>query len=238
MGVLRVSEHLPPCVIINTVVQVLSSVVPEKVHNKRLKQSSRNWVQRQINDPYVAMAKASGYRTRAAFKLVEIQKKFGVLKKSSIVVDLGAAPGSWSQVASTLCKQVIAVDLLDIKPLPGVHFIRGDFLEEATVRLVVDALDGERVDVVLSDMAPNSCGIKKVDHIRITSLVEAVYEFCDEMLRPGGAMIAKVFQGGASPDILCNLKRRFQTVTHFKPTASRKESPELYLISTGFRSPH
>jgi 23S rRNA (uridine2552-2'-O)-methyltransferase len=193
-------------------------------------------VQRQINDPYVVLARTKGYRSRAAFKLLEIQKKFEIIKRASVVVDLGAAPGSWSQVASILCKDIIAVDLLDIIPLPNVSFIRGDFLEESTISKVLSILDGRRPDVVLSDMAPNTCGVRKVDHIRIMNLVEAVYMFCEEMLAHGGTMVVKTFQGGSGADILHKMKVRFKTVKHFKPLSSRKESSELYVVSTGFHA--
>jgi 23S rRNA (uridine2552-2'-O)-methyltransferase len=182
------------------------------------------------------LAKTKGYRSRAAFKLLEIQKKFGIIKRGSVVVDLGAAPGSWSQVASALCRDVIAVDLLDIIQLPNVSFIRGDFLEESTISRILSILDGRRPDVVLSDMAPNTCGVKKVDHIRIMNLVEAVYGFCEEILAHGGTMVVKVFQGGSSADIMHKMKASFKTVKHFKPLSSRKESSELYVVSTEFRT--
>jgi 23S rRNA (uridine2552-2'-O)-methyltransferase len=208
--------------------------MPKRVFNKGLKQSSRNWVRRQINDPYVELAKAKGYRSRAAFKLLEIQKRFEIIRRGSVVVDLGAAPGSWSQVASTLCKDVVAVDLLDIVPLPDVSFVHGDFLEEETIDKIMAILNGRRPDVVLSDMAPNTCGVRKVDHIRIMNLVEAVYRFCEETLAHGGTMVVKTFQGGASADILHKMKTDFKAVKHFKPLSSRKESSELYVVSTGF----
>ncbi|MDR1609449.1 MAG: RlmE family RNA methyltransferase [Holosporales bacterium] len=209
--------------------------VSKTVFNKGLKQSSRNWVRRQINDPYVALARTEGYRSRAAFKLLEIQKKFRIIRKESVVVDLGAAPGSWSQVASTLCNDVVAVDLLDIVPLPNVSFVYGDFLEEETIGRILSILGDRRPDVVLSDMAPNTCGVKKVDHIRIMNLVEAVYRFCEETLAHEGTMVVKTFQGGASADVLHKMKSGFKTVKHFKPLSSRKESSELYVVSTGFR---
>jgi 23S rRNA (uridine2552-2'-O)-methyltransferase len=212
----------------------------KKVYNKKLNQSSKNWIRRQINDPYVARAKAEGYRSRAAFKLLEIQKKFMVINRASVVVDLGASPGSWSQVISTLCNDIVAVDLINIiMPPPNVTFVHGDFLEEATVSEILSVLNNRTPNVVLSDMAPNTCGMKKVDHIRIVNLMEAVCKFCEENLARGGTMVMKTFQGGASSDILSWIKIRFKTVKHFKPCSSRKESSELYVIAIGFRAiPH
>jgi 23S rRNA (uridine2552-2'-O)-methyltransferase len=191
---------------------------------------------RQINDPYVEKAKKEGYKSRAAFKLIEIQDKFKIIKNNSIVIDLGAAPGGWSQVASKICNKIIAVDLLDMAPIPKVNFIKGDFLEETTMQKVMEIMKDSKADVVLSDMAPSSCGIKKVDHLRIVNLIEAVYEFCKISLNEGGTMVAKIFQGGAEAELLTDIKLRFSKVVHFKPNSSRKESVEMYLVATGFKN--
>lgn len=206
----------------------------DKVHNKKLKESSRKWLQRQFSDPFVAKARAVGYRSRAAFKILEIQEKFKLVDRNSIVIDLGAAPGGWSQVISKICKKVIAMDLLDMDPIPGVDFIKGDFLDEKNISKIKEMLSDNKADIIISDMAPNTCGIKKVDHLRIMGLLEAIFEFCQSSLKEGGSMIAKVFQGGAEQDFLKAINQRFKKVIHFKPNSSRKESPEIYLIATGF----
>ncbi len=206
----------------------------QRVKNKRLKESSRVWMQRHLNDPFVAKAQKEGYRSRAAFKILEIQDKFKVFNKESIVVDLGAAPGGWSQVISKKCKQVIAIDLLDMDPLPNVDFIIGDFLKEESLKMLDTIINSAKVDVVMSDMAPSTCGIRKIDHLRIMALAEAVFEFAEKNLKQGGSMIIKVFQGGAEQQLLNKIKHSFQKVQHFKPKSSRKESPETYLIAMDF----
>ena len=205
-----------------------------QVRNRKLKESSRKWLERQLSDPFVAEAKRLGYRSRAAFKILEIQEKFRVIRKDAVVVDLGAAPGGWSQVVAPIARRVVAVDLLDMSPLPGVEFIRGDFLEQSCAELLEQMLGGQTVDVVLSDMAPNTCGIHRIDHLRIMNLIEAVYAFCQTTLKPGGAIVAKVFQGGTEVGLLTELKHNFAKVSHFKPNSSRKSSPETYLIATGY----
>jgi 23S rRNA (uridine2552-2'-O)-methyltransferase len=199
--------------------------------------SSKMWLERQLNDPYVQRAKREGYRSRAAFKLVEIDDKYRVLKKGARVVDLGAAPGGWSQVAAKRIGEggrVVAIDLLDIEPIAGVDFIQLDFLDPAAPDELKARLGGE-VDVVLTDMAANATGHRKTDHIKIVALVEAAAEFAREVLKPGGAFLAKVLQGGTEPALLAQLKRDFATVRHVKPAASRADSAELYLLATGFR---
>jgi 23S rRNA (uridine2552-2'-O)-methyltransferase len=206
------------------------------IQNKKLKGSSRKWVTRQLKDPYVALAKKHGYRSRAAFKLLEINEKFKIFKKSDVVIDLGAAPGGWSQVLSKLCRKVVAVDLLPMDPLPNVEFFVGDFSDEDTTQKIESLLCEEKADVILSDMAPQTCGIKKVDHIRIMSLVEEVFEFSKMFLKEGGTLVVKVFQGGAEKDLLCNLKKNFEMVRHYKPSASRKESVEMYIVASNFLS--
>ncbi len=202
--------------------------------------SSQRWLERQLNDPYVARAKREGYRSRAAYKLLEIDEKYHLLKPGQRVVDLGAAPGGWSQVAARKVGsaegrgRVVGIDLLPIEPLPGVDFIVLDFLDEAAPRMLMDRLGGP-ADVVMSDMAANTTGHKKTDHLRIVGLAEAAIDFAREVLAPGGAFLAKVFQGGTETQLLADLKRDFATVRHVKPPASRSDSAELYVLATGFR---
>jgi 23S rRNA (uridine2552-2'-O)-methyltransferase len=202
--------------------------------------SSQKWLERQLNDPYVARAKRDGYRSRAAYKLLEIDEKYHLLKPGQRVVDLGAAPGGWSQVAARKVGsaegrgRVVGIDLLPIEPLPGVDFIVLDFLDEAAPRMLMDRLGGP-ADVVMSDMAANTTGHKKTDHLRIVGLAEAAIDFAREVLAPGGAFLAKVFQGGTETQLLADLKRDFATVRHVKPPASRSDSAELYVLATGFR---
>ena len=206
------------------------------VNKKNLTASSKKWLQRQMNDQYVEKAKKAGYRSRAAYKILEIQQKFKIFDTSSIVLDLGAAPGGWSQVVANIAKKVIAIDLLDMAPIPNVQFMQGDFTEKQNMQRLIQFLENEKADAVLSDMAPNTCGIKKIDHLRIINLLEEVYDFSTRILQPGGALVAKVFQGGAANDLLQNLKQSFTRVKHFKPLSSRKESPEMYLIAQGYRN--
>ena len=199
--------------------------------------SSKMWLERQLNDPYVQRAKREGYRSRAAFKLIEIDDKYRILKKGARVVDLGAAPGGWSQVAAKRIGDgghIVAIDLLDIEPIAGVDFIQLDFLDPAAPDELKARLGGE-ADIVLTDMAANATGHRKTDHIKIVALVEAAAEFAGEILKPGGAFLAKVIQGGTEPALLAQLKKDFATVRHVKPAASRAESAELYLLATGFR---
>ena len=199
--------------------------------------SSKMWLERQLNDPYVQRAKREGYRSRAAFKLVEIDDKYRILKKGARVVDLGAAPGGWSQVAAKRIGEggrIVAIDLLDIEAIPGVDFIQLAFLDPAAPDELKARLGGE-ADLVLTDMAANATGHRKTDHIKIVALVEAAAEFAREVLQPGGAFLAKVIQGGTEPVLLAQLKRDFATVRHVKPAASRADSAELYLLATGFR---
>ena len=201
--------------------------------------SSKLWLERQLNDPYVARAKREGYRSRAAFKLVEIDDKAHVLKKGARVVDLGAAPGGWSQVAAKRVGapdkgKVVGIDLLPMEPVPGVIFEVMDFLDAAAPDRLKAMLGGE-ADVVLSDMAANATGHARTDHLKIMALVELAADFAREVLAPGGAFLAKVLQGGTEAALLAGLKRDFATVKHIKPPASRADSAELYLLATGFR---
>jgi 23S rRNA (uridine2552-2'-O)-methyltransferase len=204
------------------------------------KQSSKLWLERQLNDPYVAKAKREGYRSRAAFKLIEIDDKYRLLKPGMTVVDLGAAPGGWSQIAARRVGaaedkgRVVAIDLLEMGEIPGVQFAQLDFhANDAPERL--RAMLGGRADVVLSDMAANTTGHRKTDQLRIVGLVEIAASFASEILNPGGAFLAKVFQSGADTELLAQLKRDFATVRHVKPASSRQDSSERYVLATGFR---
>ena len=206
--------------------------------DKRRTPSSRAWLQRQISDPYVARAKREGYRSRAAFKLAEIDDKFHLLKNGARVVDLGAAPGGWSEIAARRIGaggKVVALDILDMKPIAGVEFINLDFLDAAAPDRLKALLGGE-ADVVLSDMAANTTGHRQTDHLRIMALAEAAAEFAREVLAPGGAFVCKVFQGGTERELLDDLKRAFASVRHVKPPASRAESAELYVVALGMRA--
>lgn len=199
--------------------------------------SQKRWLERQLNDPYVARAKREGFRSRAAFKLIEIDERFHLLKPGQRVVDLGAAPGGWSQVAAQKVGahgRVVGIDLLEIEPLPGIDFITLDFLDESAPGQL-KALLGGPADLVLSDMAANATGHRKTDHLRIIGLAETAAEFAREVLAPGGAYLAKVLQGGTEGVLLTDLKRDFSLVRHVKPAASRADSSELYVLATGFR---
>lgn len=202
--------------------------------------SSKLWLERQLNDPYVARAKREGFRSRAAYKLVEIDDKFHFLKPGAKVVDLGAAPGGWSQVAAKRIGagqgkgRVVAMDLLKMEAVAGVDFLQLDFLDETAPQVLRDLLGGP-ADVVLSDMAANATGHRQTDHLKIVALVEVAAQFAGEVLKPGGAFVAKVLQGGTETALLAALKRDFATVKHIKPAASRADSAELYLVATGFR---
>src|ERR1700683_2735001 len=201
--------------------------------DKRRTPSSRAWLERQINDPYVARAKREGFRSRAAYKLAEIDDKFRLLKPGARVVDLGAAPGGWSEVAARRVGQsgrVVALDILDMKPVTGVEFLQLDFLDDsAPVRL--RAMLGGKADLVLSDMAANVTGHRQTDHLRIMALAEAAAMFAREVLADGGVLICKVLQGGTETKLLAELKRNFESVKHVKPPASRSDSAELYLLA-------
>jgi len=199
--------------------------------------SSKLWLERQLNDPYVARARREGYRSRAAYKLIEIDDKQRFLKKGARVVDLGAAPGGWSEVAAErvgAAGRVIAIDRLPMAAIAGVDFLQLDFLDAATPDALKARIGGP-ADIVLSDMAANATGHRKTDHLRIMALAEAAAEFASEVLAPGGAFLCKVLQGGTETGLLVLLKRNFAAVKHVKPAASRAESAELYLLATGFR---
>jgi len=202
--------------------------------------AQKTWLERQLNDPYVAKAKREGYRSRAAYKLIEIDDKFRVLKSGQKVIDLGAAPGGWSQVAAARVKaaegkgRVVAIDLLEMDAIPNVEFMQLDFLDHDAPGKLKSLLGG-LADVVLSDMAANTTGHRKTDQLRIIGLVEEAAGFAREVLAPGGAFLAKVRQGGTDGDLLAMLKRDFATVKHVKPQASRQGSSELFVLAMGFR---
>ncbi len=203
----------------------------------RRKLSSRAWLERQLSDPYVARAKRDGLRSRAAYKLTEIDDKYKVFKSGSRVVDLGAAPGGWSEIATKRVGakgRIIALDILDMKPIPGVEFLHLDFLDNAAPNRLKELLGGP-ADVVLSDMAANTTGHRQTDHLRIMALAEAAVQFAREVLAPGGVFLCKVLQGGTEANLLAELKRDFESVKHVKPPASRTDSAELYLLARGFR---
>src|SRR5262245_40780490 len=203
-------------------------------------QSSRRWLERQLNDPYVARAKREGWRSRAAFKLAQIDDKHRFLKAGARVADLGAAPGGWSQVAARRVHagegsgRVVAIDLLEMDPIPGVDFLQLDFLAPDAPERLKDLLGGS-ADVVLSDMAANATGHRRTDHLKIMGLAEAAADFAREVLKPGGTFLAKVLQGGTEGELLASLKRDFAAVKHVKPAASRSDSAELYVLATGYR---
>lgn len=198
--------------------------------------SSNRWLARQLNDPYVKQAKAEGYRSRAAYKLIELDEKFGLLKGASRVVDLGIAPGGWSQVVRKLVPKaaVVGIDLLPTEPLEGVTIFQMDFMADEAPAALEEALDGAP-DLVLSDMAANTVGHKQTDHLRTMGLVETAADFAIQTLAPGGGFVAKVLAGGTDPELLALLKRHFATVKHAKPPASRKGSSEWYVIAQGFK---
>ena len=208
-----------------------------RVKSKRKSQSSKLWLERQLNDPYVARAKREGFRSRAAFKLTEIDDKHHVFKGGARVVDLGAAPGGWSQVAKKRAGErcrVVAIDILKMDPIAGVDFAQIDCLDPDAPDKLKTMLGGP-ADVVLSDMAANATGHRPTDHLKIMALVEAAAEFAREVLAPGGVFLAKVIQGGTEGTLLKSLKRDFAAVKHVKPAASRSDSAELYVLATGFR---
>ncbi len=197
--------------------------------------AQQRWLSRQLNDPYVAAARQQGLRSRAAFKLMELDDRFHLIGRNCRVLDLGAAPGGWTQVAlQRQAGQVVGVDLLPIEPIAGATLIQGDF-EDEDMPARLTALLGGPPDLVLSDMAPNTTGHAATDHIRIMGLAELALHFACSILAPGGAFVAKVFQGGSEREMLVPMKQRFATVKHAKPPASRKESSELYVVAQGFR---
>lgn len=208
---------------------------------KKRKISSTSWLQRQLNDPYVARARAEGYRARSAYKLVEIDEKHKLLKPGMRVVDLGAAPGGWCQVAAKAVGStqdnpiVVGIDYLEMDPVPGAILLQKDFTEDDAPEALIAALGGHKADIVLSDMAAPTTGHRPTDHLRIIALVELAADFALDVLAPGGAFVAKVFQGGTEHELLNMLKRNFTSTFHAKPPASRAESAETYLVARGFK---
>ncbi len=206
----------------------------------KLKASSRRWLERHINDPYVQRAEMEGWRSRAAFKLLEIDEKHNILKGAKRIVDLGSAPGSWSQIAAKVTgstdedPRVAAIDFLEMDPLPGVRFLQMDFLEDAAPQKLIEACGGAP-DLVISDMAAPTTGHKRTDHLRTMHLCEVAAWFAVDVLNPGGHFLAKTFQGGTETDLLTMLKRNFRQVIHIKPPSSRAESVEMYLLAKDFR---
>jgi 23S rRNA (uridine2552-2'-O)-methyltransferase len=199
--------------------------------------SSNRWLERQLNDPYVREAKAKGYRSRAAFKLLELDKKYRLLSAGLRILDLGAAPGGWSQIAVARAGKsgrVVAADILEMEPVPGVEVLQADLLDPDTPARLKEALGGP-ADLVLSDMAAPTTGHRATDHLRTLALLEAALDVAEDVLKPGGAFVGKAFQGGASGALLARIKQRFREVHHVKPPASRAESVELYLVAKGFR---
>ncbi len=203
--------------------------------------SQKIWLERQLNDPYVHEAKKLGYRSRSAFKLIEIDDKYEILKPGYRVVDLGAAPGGWCQVASKRVKaeegkgKVVAIDMHSMDPIPSVTIFKKDFYDEDAPAVLIAALGGEQADCVLSDMATHATGHKQTDHINIIALVETGYVFAKSILKPGGTYLAKVLRGGTEGALLNSLKKDFRTVRHVKPMSSRDDSAELFMLATGFR---
>ncbi|NYZ15052.1 RlmE family RNA methyltransferase [Azospirillum sp. RWY-5-1] len=207
---------------------------------RRRSLSSTRWLERQLNDPYVAEARKRGFRSRAAFKLLQLDEKYRLLAPGKRVVDLGAAPGGWTQVAVERVKpettggQVVGLDILEMEPVAGAVTFQADFLDETAPQRLKDALGGP-ADLVLSDMAAPTTGHQQTDHLRIMGLAEAALDFAEEVLAPGGAFVCKLFQGGAERELLDRLKRAFATVRHAKPPSSRQDSSETYVVATGFR---
>jgi len=197
--------------------------------------SSTRWLQRQLNDPYVARAKKDGYKSRAAYKLLELDEKFHFLAKGKKVLDLGAAPGGWAQVVVQKCGEdtVVGIDLLEIDSIPGAHFLMMDFMDDSAPQALKDMMG--RADIVLSDMAPNASGQPSLDHMRIVLLVEAAFDFSLEVLKPGGTFVAKVWQGGTENKLLERMKKHFTSVRHAKPKASRQDSAETFVVAMGFK---
>lgn len=216
-------------------------VLRTKVKKKRgLKESSRRWLERHLNDPYVQRSKAEGFRSRAAYKLIEIDDRYKLLKPGQKVIDLGAAPGGWCQVAAARTKSteeaphVVGIDYLEMDAVPGAAILMKDFLDDDAPAALEAALGG-KPDIVLSDMAAPTTGHKRTDHLRTMHLVEVAADFAMQVLKPGGHFLAKAFQGGAENELLARLKQNFTTVHHVKPPASRDESVELYLLAKGFK---
>ena len=208
---------------------------------RRRSSSSTRWLQRQLNDPYVQRAREEGYKSRAAYKLIELNDRYKLLKPGMRVLDLGCAPGGWLQVAVPRVASppenphIVGIDYLEMEPVPGTIILQKDFTDEDAPDALIDALGGHKVDIVLSDMAAPTTGHKPTDHLRIIALVELAADFAVQILNPGGTFVAKVFQGGTEHTLLASLKKQFASTFHAKPPASRKDSAETYLVARGFR---
>lgn len=208
---------------------------------KGRKASSTRWLQRQLNDPYVSEAQRLGYRGRAAFKIIQLDDQFHFFKVGKRVVDLGCAPGGWSQVAVTRVKStpenplVVGLDLLETEPIVGAKLIQLDFTDDNAPARLEELLGGHKADIVMSDMAANTTGMHSIDHLRIMGLLEMAYDFALKILNPGGVFVAKIFQGGTENEFLAQMKRDFTVIKHAKPDASRKDSSEVYVVATGFK---
>ena len=203
----------------------------------RKKRKGQQWVARQNRDPFVKKARQAGYRARAVFKLEQIDKKFHLIQPDSRVVDLGSAPGSWSQYAASRVKgdnQIVAVDLLSMQDISGVRFIQGDFTENVVIQRILDLLDGHQIDLVLSDMAPNITGINATDQARAELIQETILDFCQRALKPGGALVTKLFEGESAIKMRSQLKSLFKQIHAFKPEASRNQSKEIFLVARGY----
>ena len=208
---------------------------------KGRKVASTKWLERQLNDPYVARARSEGYRSRAAFKIKEMDEKHKLFRKGMRIVDLGAAPGGWSQVAAKAIGStdanplIVGIDYLEMDPIPGVTLLMKDFTDDDAPQMLIDAMGGKKVDLVMSDMAWPTTGHRPTDHLRIVQLIEIAADFALDVLAPGGVFIAKVFQGGTEHELLHMLKRHFKSTHHAKPPSSRADSAEAYLIAKGFK---
>lgn len=217
---------------------------PLKTHLKKVKgrkASSTKWLQRQVNDPYVSEAHRLGYRGRAAFKIMQLDDQFHFFKPGKRVVDLGCAPGGWSQVAVKRVQSnpenplVVGMDLLPAEPISGAKLVQMDFTKDEAPDILKELLGGHKADIVMSDMAANTTGVHALDHLRIMNLLEMAYDFAIQVLNPGGVFIAKIFQGGTENQFLAEMKQHFKVVKHAKPNASRKDSSEVYVVATGFK---
>jgi 23S rRNA (uridine2552-2'-O)-methyltransferase len=212
----------------------------QRLKNKKSRTvSSNRWLLRHVNDVYVKMSKMDGYRSRSAYKLIEINDKFKLIKENSVVLDFGAAPGGWSQVIGNIIEKeeggiCVSIDLLPIESIKNVIAIQKDFYDEDLMQVIKDSSGKEIFDIVFSDMSPNTTGVSSVDHIRIMDLCERIFFMCDKILQKGGSFVCKIFQGGAETSLLSLIKKRFKVVRHFKPKSSRSASKEMYLIASGF----
>lgn len=204
---------------------------------RKLKKSSVQWLNRQLNDPYVREAQERGYRSRASFKILEINEKFKLFKKGNKVLDLGSAPGGWSQMLVDIVGEnnILAVDVLPMEEIAGVKFIQKDFLAKDATKVILEQMNGQKYDAVISDMAANTTGDKKTDHLRTSLLVESALDFALTVLKEGGCFVAKVFQGGVEKEIFDKLRQNFEIVKHFKPNSSRKDSVEIYVVAMNFK---